>query len=119
MTALLKTSVLPTEVGSWLERLRAETARRGLAVRTRAHAGHGLICTRVNASEDALVGAIAALREQAISGRGSLVVPEAPPALARRVDVWGPTSVLELMRRVKARFDPNGTLNPERFVGGV
>jgi glycolate dehydrogenase FAD-binding subunit len=41
--------------------------------------------------------------------------------LASKVDVWGslPTQTLEVMRRLKVRFDPNYILNPGRFVGGI
>jgi len=35
------------------------------------------------------------------------------------VDVWGPSAALDVMRGLKARFDPHGTLNPGRFVGGI
>ena len=35
-----------------------------------------------------------------------------------KTEVWGPTSQpLEIMRKIKQRFDPNGILNPERFWG--
>ena len=37
---------------------------------------------------------------------------DAPAALRREVDPWGPLSAEPLMRRVKARFDPYDTLNP-------
>jgi len=36
------------------------------------------------------------------------------------IGAWGDTgAALALMRAVKQQFDPNGTLNPGRFVGGI
>lgn len=36
------------------------------------------------------------------------------------IDVWGPTTQpLDIMTRIKERFDPNGILNPGRFWGGL
>jgi glycolate oxidase FAD binding subunit len=60
-------------------------------------------------------------RLRAVAGerRGSLVVTDAPPALAQQLDVWGPVPALDVMRRVKEQFDPRATLNPGRFVGGL
>jgi glycolate oxidase FAD binding subunit len=44
----------------------------------------------------------------------------APPAVRARLDAWGaPPDTLAATRALKARFDPNGTLAPGRFVGGV
>jgi hypothetical protein len=49
------------------------------------------------------------------------VLQDAPAELRSAIDPWGvregPT--LELMRRVKKRFDPAGTCNPGLFVGGI
>jgi glycolate oxidase FAD binding subunit len=61
------------------------------------------------------------LRAAAVAAGGSLVVHAAPPEVKQRVDVWGPVdpATFELMRRLKAEFDPKGTLNPGRFVGGL
>jgi glycolate oxidase FAD binding subunit len=43
-----------------------------------------------------------------------------PAALRAHLDVWGaPPASLATMRALKARFDPNGTLAPGRFVGGI
>lgn len=49
----------------------------------------------------------------------SVVVLAAPSHLRDGVDVWGPVSGLELMRRVKAEFDPAGRFVSGRFVGGI
>jgi glycolate oxidase FAD binding subunit len=59
--------------------------------------------------------------------RGSLpahataVVLDAPPSLRGQLDPWGVEEgpALELMRRVKALFDPAGACNPGVFVGGI
>jgi glycolate oxidase FAD binding subunit len=49
------------------------------------------------------------------------VVRDAPSELRPVLDVWGVQDgpALELMRRVKARFDPAGVCNPGLFVGGI
>ena len=49
---------------------------------------------------------------------GSLVVHAQPPDL--QVEAWGkPPPAFALMRALKERFDPHGTFNPGRFVGGL
>jgi len=66
-----------------------------------------------------LAGALEALRREAAAAEGSLVLQEAPLALKRRMDVWGdPGDGLDLMRRIKAEFDPRSLCNPGRFVAG-
>jgi glycolate oxidase FAD binding subunit len=64
---------------------------------------------------------VVSLRERVDALGGSVVVRRASPELKRRVDVWGdvPGGAIGLMRRVKERFDPSGTLAPARFVGGL
>jgi glycolate oxidase FAD binding subunit len=49
------------------------------------------------------------------------VVLDAPREVKERVDVWGDTGEpeMELMRRVKAGFDPAGVCNSGLFVGGI
>src|SRR6266571_520966 len=115
----LKASVLLTEVGHWLASLQETIRQAKLSARWRAHAGHGLIFVRLFGDDAALVTALEALRQVATRRQGSLVVLEAPPPLLRQVDVWGTSPALEVMRRLKARFDPHTTLNPGRFIGGI
>jgi len=61
------------------------------------------------------------LRDGLSAEGGSLVVERAPVELKRAADVWGPIPepALAVMKRLKAEFDPRGTLNPGRFVGGL
>jgi glycolate oxidase FAD binding subunit len=103
----------------WLAQLDNAATTAGATSRWRAHLGHGTVYARLSGSEEALVGVVDEMRSLAQTERGSVVVQDAPPELARAVDVWGTIAAVDLMRRVKARFDPNGTLNPGRFVGGI
>jgi glycolate oxidase FAD binding subunit len=52
----------------------------------------------------------------------SVVVLDAPRQTRQAVDPWGalpPAPLLQLMRNVKARFDPDHACNPGVFVGGI
>ncbi len=139
-TLSLKASVLPTEVARWLESLQHTIQRENLSADWRAHAGHGLIYASLSGDTTALITAVDELRQVAMSRQGSLVITNAPYTLASQpavqtanelrsssaqavskewLDMWGTGSALEVMRRIKARFDPEATLNPGRFVGGI
>ena len=60
------------------------------------------------------------LRDELAKMGGTLVVLGCPVAVKRGLDAWGPPSDAQpLMVRIKQRFDPDGTLNPGRFVGGI
>ncbi|HKA90770.1 MAG TPA: hypothetical protein VKE22_24075, partial [Haliangiales bacterium] len=63
--------------------------------------------------------ALAAARAGLVAGGGSLVVEAAPVELGD-VDPWGPApGAFAVMAELKRRFDPDGRLNPGRFVGGL
>jgi glycolate dehydrogenase FAD-binding subunit len=62
----------------------------------------------------------AKLIDEAQAHRGHAVILAAPNSLKRGIDVWGPAPLtLSLMREIKRQFDPEGLLNPGRFVGGI
>ena len=62
--------------------------------------------------------AITAARAALVAGGGSLVIEQAPAGLG--IDPWGsPPPGFAIMQRLKRRFDPDGRLNPGRFVGGL
>jgi len=79
-------------------------------------AGYG----RLEGNEPALRTALLALRGEIANMGGSIVMLSSPLAVKRGLDVWGPPCDAQpLTVRVKQRFDPDGTLNPGRFVGGI
>jgi glycolate oxidase FAD binding subunit len=65
-------------------------------------------------------GAVAQLRERLAPGT-VVTLLDAPESLRAELDPWGPAqpSSIELMRRVKMRFDPARTCNPGLFVDGI
>jgi glycolate oxidase FAD binding subunit len=60
------------------------------------------------------------LRQVARDLGGSMVITRCPAELKAKVDVWGPPGDdFEVMRKLKAAWDPKGTLSPGRFLGGI
>jgi len=58
------------------------------------------------------------LRRQLVDAQGSLTVLQQPASTD--VDLWGTMpSSFPLMQKIKQQFDPNRTLNPGRFFGGI
>jgi glycolate oxidase FAD binding subunit len=82
-----------------------------------AHAGVGLVyaacAPEAGSSVVKSVGAAA-------SAGGYAVVEAAPPALKAQLPLWGaPPGGLELMRRLREKFDPRGIMVPGRLGWGL
>jgi glycolate oxidase FAD binding subunit len=117
----LKISAPPAELTGVLDSTLGACSRRGVAPRITGHAGIGVTYVALpGGDEDAHVQIVEELREIWTRRGGSVVVRSAPRSFKERVEAWGPLgSRLELTRRVKAKFDPRGIMNPGRFAGGV
>ena len=108
---LLRLAYAPASLSAVLEALPAGTA-------VTAHAATGVSYAAVPAGEAA--EALPRLRAAIAPHDGTAVVLRAPDAVRERLDHWGPVGdSLDLMRRVKERFDPERRMSPGRFVGGL
>jgi glycolate oxidase FAD binding subunit len=117
----LKISTPPAELAGVLDSTLGACSRRGVTPRITTHAGNGVTYVGLSGGDEGSWAQIVEeLREIWTRRGGSVVVRGAPLSFKKRVEVWGPLgSRLELSRRVKEKFDPRGTLNPGRFVGGI
>ena len=119
-----KLSVLPARIAAVCALIERAAAARSLAWRMVAQ-GVGAGYVRLEGDEPALRAALLALREElagAGGGKpsGTIVALGCPLAVKRGLDVWGPASDAQpVMVRIKQRFDPDGTLSPGRFLGGI
>jgi glycolate oxidase FAD binding subunit len=115
----LKLAVAVGRLGAVLEALFAAA---GPDVTVRGSAGTGVLHVALPGATppSELEGVLQAVRA-AIGGvrYGSCVVLAAPEAVRETVDIWGPVPGLDLMRRVKERFDPQHRMASGRFVGGI
>ncbi len=116
---LTKFSVLPAQfaaVSALVERSAGAQSLAWKIVVQSVGAGYA----RLEGNEQGLRRALPTLRDELAKMGGTLVALACPAAVKRGLDAWGPASDAQpLMVRVKQRFDPDGTLNPGRFLGGI
>ncbi|UCH33746.1 MAG: FAD-binding protein [Armatimonadota bacterium] len=83
-------------------------------------AGPALGIARVAFDGESAGPAVLALREAVEQRRGRLVIERAPIGAKLASGTWGTGHPGEnIMRALKAEFDPKGVLSPGRFVGGI
>jgi glycolate oxidase FAD binding subunit len=116
--ALLKISVLPTDIAETLSLIDRLAGPRGYTAAGRA--GAGVFLLRITKDIELQKRVIDGLRDAVQIGRGSAVVVKGTPELRTQVNVWGPIGDgLALMKAVKQQFDPAGILSPGRGPGGL
>lgn len=104
--AIVKLSVLPSDIAKAVMSL----GQGSKAVIQASGLGHA----RIEATPEQLKTLRAAIERMG----GTLTVLRQPPEGS--IETWGnPGDAFALMRALKQQFDPKGTLNPGRFVGGI
>lgn len=82
--------------------------------------GHGLSQVTIRGAANDVASAAKKAREIAEKAGGYAIVKHLPFDLRKEVNVWGNNpSYFFLLKGIKAKVDPNKTLNPYRFVGGI
>jgi glycolate oxidase FAD binding subunit len=115
----LRIGTVPSRLATTLAEARA--ALDGAAVA--GCAALGALRARVERDGDpaTLAQGLARLRAHVAEVDGGVVIERGSRALREAVDPWGPVPepALAVMRAIKREFDPGGSLNPGRFVGGL
>ena len=122
--AIATAGVLPAAVGPYLAAAHGTAAAAGFEVAGVAQAQGvvTLVLAAAGAPPPTTVTAavLAEWRAAARARDGHLVVEWAPLGVREACPVWDPPgAAMGLMRGLKARLDPQGVLNPGRFVGGI
>ncbi len=117
-TLLAKFSLLPTDLAKMLGSLQSLCESRKIKWRVVLQAtGIGML--RLEGEADQVSAAVEQFRMELQSRGGALVVLRRPAELSA-IDAWGNAGDdVSLMRAVKHQLDPENTLNPGRFVGGI
>lgn len=119
----LKVSAFPAGLADVLRQTENAANKHGLDCRIVAHAVSGVAHVGLSGGDEAAqaeaVGEIRGYVTRSYPG-SSVVIERAPVGVKRAAEVWGGAGDKEvLIRRVKERFDPRGTMSPGRFIGGM
>ncbi len=119
-SVIFKCSVLPTRIGSLCEMVFG-LAQSAEVAATLVVQGTGLAEVRLGADRaEPTLEMLNRFRSELSKLEGTLIVQQCPISMKEGLDVWGTLKdALPLMHRIKQKFDPAGTLNPGRFVGGI
>lgn len=114
---VLRVSGRPSEVGDLVADAARTAQRAGLALQVVSSVALGLTTLRLGGEDPgAHVEATTGLRDRASAAGASVLLRRRHPGVEGRLDDLGPApSTVDLLRAVKAQFDPGGRLAPGRF----
>jgi glycolate oxidase FAD binding subunit len=79
----------------------------------------GIVTLAMRAAPERLASIVEDLRARLLGSGGAVVVLRRG-ALPESIDAWGPVpGAIDVMRAIKAEFDPGRLLNPGKFMGGI
>ena len=120
----IRISVLPSETQRLIDTI-SSAQFPGLEPAVVAHPGYGNVMAywfpdESETSHEADKSVVESAWAAAASAGGSAIIERCPAELKARVDVWGAVGgPRAIMERLKEQYDPDGVLNPGRFVGGM
>ena len=106
----------------FLSRGQQEVEGCGARAATLAQVGLGIVHVAIlhESGTDEITELAGRLRRAAVDLGGALVMERASVEIKSRMDAWGdPGESIEVMRKLKAVWDPKGILAPGRHVGGI
>jgi glycolate oxidase FAD binding subunit len=126
-TVICRANVVTSKVGELFRIAEEAGAEHHIHVALTAHFGNGVVsiacCPREGETLtiDIIKALVHIFTQTAAQFQGNLIVEAVPEGVKEVIDVWGPIpqTVAEVMRGLKAQFDPTHTLNPGRFVAGI
>lgn len=115
---IVKVNLKRTDIANYLDE-NIEDADKAMVL-----LGNGVIYLKKPISSGAdlqhIANTLTQMRQRAINVGGNLIIESAPTELKRLMDVWGPIgSTLNLMKQIKAKFDPDSLFNPGRFISSI
>ncbi|UOR13086.1 FAD-binding oxidoreductase [Halobacillus amylolyticus] len=82
--------------------------------------GHGISHLILKGSQSSVTSAISHMQDFTKLKSGYATIKHLPLKLRSELNVWGETpSYYFLLQGIKAKVDPNNTLNYKRFIGGI
>ncbi|MDP6115877.1 MAG: FAD-binding oxidoreductase [Planctomycetota bacterium] len=117
-----KANLLSSNVTSFIKEAEKAAAEREIEIAAASHIANGIVYLKIQSKcpDEGVVDLVSTFTRHAVHMGGSFVVEHASPNVKKKVEVWGPVrGDLGLMKSIKETLDPNRSLNPGRFVGGI
>lgn len=120
---VIRTSLVPNRVQTFIDTINSSS--NGMTASSVASPGYGnvMVFWRSQSGAELLNNSRAVIQAtRTLAGKleGSAIIERCPVELKSELDVWGEVGdAIEIMRRMKQQYDPNGILNPGRFIGRI